>query len=211
MDELPPQPWDLVRSWVEDAVRHEAEHGDLKEPLMITVATVDGAGLPDVRAVLMRFLDPRGPGFLSSTSSAKADHLAVNPGMAGTLVWMPLFRAIRFRGLAERIADDEVNAYWTERPWGSQISAWSSRQSHSLTSRAELTAAFDRYAARWPQDGSAGPVPPPDDWAGWRIHCSAVELWAGRESRLHDRVRYERVGDGLLDDPDAWRVVRLQP
>jgi pyridoxamine 5'-phosphate oxidase len=210
-EQVPAEPWPLVRAWVDLAEERQREHGDLREPHLITIATVDADGMPDARGVLMRFLDPRGPGFVSSTSSAKAAHLEANPVMAGVLTWMPLFRAIRFRGRAERIAAEEVDRYWTERPWGSQIGAWASRQSHPVASRGELEAAFDRYAVRWPEDGSAGPVPPPEDWAGWRIDCTSVEFWAGRASRLHDRVKFTRVAEGGLDTVGAWESVRLQP
>lgn len=210
-EQVPDNPWTLVRSWVDLAEERQRAYGDLGEPHLLTVATVDAEGLPDARGVLMRFLDERGPGFVSSTSSTKAAQLEANPGLAGVLSWLPLFRAVRFRGQAERIAAEEVDAYWTQRPWGSQIGAWASRQSHPVASRGELEATFERYAARWPEDGSAGPVPPPDDWAGWRIACTSVEFWAGRASRLHDRVLFRRVRPGSLADPDAWESVRLQP
>ena len=34
---------------------------------------------------------------------------------------------------------------------------------------------------------------------------SVIELWQGRPSRLHDRLRYTRDADG------AWRIDRLAP
>ena len=54
-------------------------------------------------------------------------------------------------------------------------------------------------------------MPVPADWGGYRVVVDRVELWAGRRSRLHDRLVWERVGPGGMDDPAAWRRVRLAP
>ncbi len=204
-------PLDQVRSWVDAAAQAARAAGPVAEPDAMSVATVDAQGRPNVRTVLMRFLDARGPGFVSSTDSAKGAELAANPVLAASLTWPGLYRAIRFRGPAERIGADEVGAYWVSRPWGSRISAWASTQSAPVASRAELEAAYERYAARWPDRGRPDDVPVPDTWAGWRVVPDEVELWAGRRDRLHDRLAYLRTGPGGLDDPTVWRVVRRQP
>lgn len=39
---------------------------------------------------------------------------------------------------------------------------------------------------------------------------SEVEFWAGKPSRLHDRVRYLRV-EGSLEDAPEWKKERLSP
>lgn len=205
--QLAATPLAQVQRWLADATARE----DVFEPTAMAVATVGADLVPDVRTVLMRFLDGHGPGFVSSTTSAKATELAANPGIAASLTWVPMFRAVRFRGQAEAIPADELAAYWRTRPWGSRISAWASAQSQPVAGRADLEAAFARYAAQWPDRGGADDVPVPADWAGWRVHCRSVELWAGRRNRLHDRLRFVRVADGTLADPDVWRVERLQP
>ncbi|MEO6018698.1 MAG: pyridoxine 5'-phosphate oxidase C-terminal domain-containing protein, partial [Knoellia sp.] len=97
------------------------------------------------------------------------------------------------------------------RPWGSRISAWASRQSEPATSRAELEAAYAKYAVRWPDQGRPDDVPVPDFWGGYRIICSEVEFWGGRTNRLHDRLVFTRVADGSLDDAAAWSLGRRQP
>jgi len=200
-----------ARRWLDDAVYRSVERDDVPEPLAMSVATVDASGRPDVRTVLLRFLDQQGPGFVSNLQSAKGVQIAANPAVAAAIVWPAMYRAIRFRGVARQLGRDEVGRYFRERPWGSRIGAWSSRQSQVIDGRPGLEEAYARYAARWPDHGSPDDVPVPDFWGGFRITCDEVEFWAGRRNRLHDRLVFVRVGDGGLDDASAWRVERRQP
>ncbi len=210
-DDLLPTPWQQARAWVDQAVERSRSAGDVPEPTSISVATVDSEGVPDVRTVLMRFFDERGPGFVTALTSAKGRQLQANPAVAAALTWPAMFRAIRFRGVAEELSRQEVGAYFDQRPWGSRISAWSSRQSEPVDGREPLEAAYAAYSARWPERGEPGEVPLPDFWGGYRIRCSSAEFWGGRSNRLHDRLRFDRVREGGLDTADAWRVQRLQP
>jgi pyridoxamine 5'-phosphate oxidase len=209
--EVAPAPFPLVQRWVEDAVERDVERGDVPEPTALSVATVDAADVPDVRTVLMRFLDTRGPGFVTNLGSAKAAQLRERPGIAAALTWPSMFRAIRFRGTAELVPREEVAEYYRQRPWASRISAWASRQSAPLTSRADLERTFAEYAARWPDRGGPDDVPVPDFWGGVRVRADTVEFWAGRRDRLHDRLRYRRAAGGDLADPHSWSWERLQP
>jgi len=209
--EVAPTPWQQAQRWVGDATTRAQVRPDVPEPLALSVATVDGAGQPNVRTVLMRFFDERGPGFVTNTESAKGREIATNAGIAAALTWPAMFRAIRFRGVAEELTRDEVDEYFAGRPWASRISAWASRQSQPIDGRADLEAAFHRYAAQFPDRGNTDDVPVPDFWGGYRVVCDEVEFWGGRSNRLHDRLVFSRVGEGNLDDPDAWRLSRRQP
>lgn len=204
-----------VQQWVAEAQQRQEEHGDVPEPLALSVATVAADGVPDVRTVLMRFLDGRGPGFVTGTTSAKARQLVANPGIAASLTWASMFRAVRFRGLAEPLDEEEVREYWAQRPYGSRISAWASRQSEPATGREELERAYAAYAERWPDTGAPEDIPVPGHWGGYRVRCTSLELWSGRRDRLHDRLRADPVEPGsassALDDAAAWVWTRLQP
>lgn len=209
--ELAATPWLQAQRWVQDAVARSAQALDVPEPLALSVATVDDAGRPDVRTVLMRFFTPVGPGFVTNLASRKGRQLAANPGIAASLTWPAMYRAVRFRGVAEPLGREEVTDYFQHRPWGSRISAWASNQSQPATGRAELEVAYQRYADRFPDRGDPADVPVPDFWGGYRVVPDEVEFWAGRRDRLHDRLVFERVGEGKLDDEGAWRVWRRQP
>ncbi|HEY7719656.1 MAG TPA: pyridoxamine 5'-phosphate oxidase [Pedococcus sp.] len=210
-EQVAPTPWQQARLWVDQAVARERDLGDVPEPLALSVATVDADGRPNVRTVLMRFFDERGPGFVTNTESAKGREIAATGGMAASLTWPSMFRAVRFRGVAEPLSREEVAGYFASRPWASRISAWASRQSEPVEGRAGLEAGFERYAAQFPDRGRADDVPVPDFWGGYRLRCDEVEFWGGRRDRLHDRLVFERVGEGSLDEPGAWRLFRRQP
>jgi pyridoxamine 5'-phosphate oxidase len=209
--ELPPAPWDLIDQWVSDARTRQGERGDVPEPEAISVATADTDGQPHVRTVLMRYLAQDGPGFYTNFSSRKGLDLAANPRIAAALTWPPMYRAIRFTGLVRRLPEPVVTEYFRSRPYGSRIGAWASHQSQPAANRAELEAAVASYEERWPDTGSPDDVPLPDFWGGYVVRCDEVEFWAGRSSRLHDRLVYVRSGDGDLADESSWRIERRQP
>ncbi len=221
--DLAPTPWEQARLWVDEADARGRDGDDVPEPRALSVATVDASGAPNVRTVLMRFFDERGPGFVTSRQSTKGLELAQNPHLAAALTWPAMFRSIRFRGVAEPLDDAEVQEYWSSRPWGSRISAWASRQSEPASGRDQLEADVERYAAQFPDHGREDDVPVPEFWGGYRVRCLEVEFWAGRRNRLHDRLVFTAVGAGggaaaqdvavrpRLDDAAAWTVSRLQP
>ena len=86
-DEVAPTPWQQARRWVDDALARADAQADVPEPLALSVATVDADGLPNVRTVLMRFFDERGPGFVTNTESSKGIEIAASGGIAAALTW----------------------------------------------------------------------------------------------------------------------------
>jgi len=209
--ELAPTPWQQARRWVDEAYERARSVPDVPEPSALSVATVDAHGRPDVRTVLMRFFDPAGPGFVTNLESAKGQHLLANPAVAASLTWPAMYRAIRFRGVAQELSREEVTGYFQSRPWGSRISAWASAQSRMVEGRAGLEEAYARRAEQFPDRGSPEDVPVPDFWGGYRIVADEVEFWGGRRNRLHDRLAFVRTGEGSLDEAAAWRLERRQP
>ncbi len=207
-------PLEQVIAWVDDAVLRQRERGDVPEPTALSVATVDGEGQPDVRTVLMRFVQPRGIGFLTNTNSAKGLQIAANDRIAASLTWPSMFRAIRFRGVAVPIGSADVQGYFAQRPWASRIGAWASDQSRPTPSRHALETAYAEYEARFPDQGNDDDVPVPPQWGGYWLEAHRVEFWAGRPNRLHDRLVFDLLdpaGHGDLSTAECWRVQRLQP
>jgi pyridoxamine 5'-phosphate oxidase len=188
--------FDLLRAWFDEAVAS----GTVVEPNAIQLATVDAAGRPSVRTVLVKALDERGIVFYTSYRSAKAADLAQNPYAAAVFAWLPLERQARLSGPVEQVTRAETEAYFASRPRGSQVAAWASAQSSVIASRASLEAEVPVVEARF----AGTDVPAPQDWGGYRLRPEVVEFWQGRQDRLHDRLRHRMV-DG------EWIVERLAP
>ena len=202
--DLAPAPLAQFERWL-----REASEAGVVEPNAMVLATVDAAGRPSARLVLLKGVDAAGFRFFTNHGSRKAQALAENPQVSLLFPWHGLHRQVEVRGAAERMSAEESAAYFRSRPRESQLAAWASRQSAPLAARAKLEARLAELRARWP-DGTE--IPAPDFWGGYLVRAESLEFWHGRESRLHDRLRYEALRPGApLDDPAAWRVRRCAP
>lgn len=165
----------------------------------MVLATVDAGGQPSTRNVLLKGVDGDGFVFFTNRNSRKAVEIDTNPRVSLCFPWISMERQVLVCGTATPVPRADSAAYWVTRPRESQLSAWASRQSSVIGSRDELEAAAAAVAERYPDE-----VPLPDFWGGYRVAPHSVEFWQGGPARLHDRLRYQRDGDG-------WTVRRLAP
>lgn len=180
----------------------EAKAAELNDPEAMALATVDAAGLPDVRVVLMKGADERGFVFYTNEQSAKGAELAANPKAALAMHWKSIRRQVRVRGAVERVSAAEADAYFASRSRPSQIGAWASDQSQPLDSRAT----FEARVAETERRFAGKEVFRPPHWGGYRVVPMQIEFWMDQPYRLHDRVKFTRDGAG-----GAWRKTRLYP
>ena len=194
--DLDPDPVRQFNHWL-----HEALEQQILEPNGMTLATVDAAGQPWTRTVLLKVCDGRGFTFFTHYTGTKGRHLAANPHAALTFWWGALERQVNVTGTVEKIAREESESYFHTRPAASQLGAWASQQSAVLADRAELERRFAEVREKYGETG----IPLPPMWGGYCLRPATIEFWQGRRSRLHDRLRYTRQADG------AWRIERLAP
>jgi pyridoxamine 5'-phosphate oxidase len=179
----------------------EARAAEVHEPNAMTLATATPDGHPSARVVLLKGIDERGFVFFTDYRSRKGLELAANPRAALCFWWAEVERQVRVTGTVSRTSSEESDAYFRSRPLGSRHAAWTSHQSSVLPNREALEAELERVRSRFASDE---PTLPPH-WGGFRVAPEALEFWQGRESRLHDRIRYRRGPTG------AWVHERLSP
>jgi len=169
------------------------------EPSAMSLATADQNEI-GIRTVLLKYFDDKGFVFFTNYGSKKSKQIEVKPQAALLFPWLDLDRQVKIFGTVEKITTLESIKYFASRPKDSQLGAWASQQSATISSRSLLVSQFESIKNKF----SKGEVPLPDFWGGYRVMPENIEFWQGRESRLHDRFIYQRSEGG-------WNISRLSP
>jgi pyridoxamine 5'-phosphate oxidase len=195
-EDLREDPIEQFQIWLNDA-RSEG----LTEPTAMSLATSSKEGRCLLRTVLLKGLDSRGFVFFTNLESRKARHIQENPNVSLLFPWLLLERQVIVTGQAARISTVESFKYFVSRPRGSQLAAWASQQSSTISSREVLEMEWERLKQKF----SAGEIPLPSFWGGYRVSPDSIEFWQGGHHRLHDRFQYVRQPNG------SWVINRLAP
>ena len=197
-EDLNPDPQQQFNVWFE-----QARQTDIADPTAMILSTVAASGQPSQRTVLLKYYDEKGYVFFTNFESRKAREIAENSRVSLLFVWLELERQVQINGVAGKISTAESARYFMTRPKESQIAAWVSSQSHTLSSRQMLLQKFNEMKAKIGE----GKVPLPSFWGGYRVVPHEIEFWQGRKSRLHDRFLYTRNED----EQSGWNIERLAP
>jgi pyridoxamine 5'-phosphate oxidase len=199
-DPLPEEPVAVVKRWLAEATAE----GRQEIPHAVALATADPDGRPSVRMVLCVAIDVAAGAFTfhSNRESRKGRALAADPRAAIVFHWSG--RQARIEGDVAPAPDDVSERYFASRPLEARLSAWASRQSEPVASRAALLADLAAVAERFGARAESDPVPRPPHWGGFVLTAREVELWASRPGRIHDRALFRRR-------PGGWHSQRLQP
>lgn len=189
-------PFQLAQSWLDEAQAHE-----VNDPNAIALATVDADGMPNVRMVLLKEIEPDAFVFYTNYDGKKGQEIAASGKVAFVMHWKSLHRQIRVRGTVTREDGAKADAYYQSRSLKSRLGAWASQQSQPLESRGALMAEVAKVTAQH------GPNPKrPPFWGGFRIVPTEIEFWADGSFRLHDRFRWTRQKTTKF-----WTTQRLSP
>ena len=188
-------PFALFGDWFGEAVKAEPNDGNA-----MSLATVDAAGMPDLRMVLLKGFDAEGFVFFTNLESAKGQELAANPKAALLFHWKSLRRQVRIRGAVSPVSEAEADAYFATRARPAQIGAWASEQSRPLPDRLALEKRIAAVGMRF----GLGKVTRPPHWSGYRLAPESLEFWRDRPFRLHERLVFNRAAGG-------WTTERLFP
>ncbi len=192
---MTPDPITQFSTWLA-----EAEASEPNDPNAMALATVNAAGQPAVRMVLLKGHDARGFVFYTNQQSRKADDLRAQGKAALLFHWKSLRRQVRIEGAVSPVDSAEADAYFASRGRASRLGAWASDQSRPLDARATLEARLADVTARF--EGSDVPRPP--HWSGYRVVPDRIEFWEDGAHRLHNRHAFTRIGGG-------WAVGLLYP
>ncbi|HBQ60547.1 MAG TPA: pyridoxamine 5'-phosphate oxidase [Balneolaceae bacterium] len=178
----------------------EAIDSQVPEPNAMTLSTVDMQNKPHSRVVLLKEVEDDQFVFYTNYASDKGDELDENPNVSLCFLWLELERQVRIEGTVEKVPQEHSEEYFKQRPYKSQLGALASNQSSVVPNREFLEDRFKELEEQY----SEGEVPMPETWGGYKVKPEALEFWQGRRSRLHDRIKYEKVGS-------KWDIKRLSP
>jgi pyridoxamine 5'-phosphate oxidase len=176
------------------------------DPTAMALATANRDGRPSVRTVLLKGVDERGFVFYTNFASRKAREMEETGRASLLFFWRSVERQVRIDGTAEKVSDEESDAYFATRPLESRWSVYASRQSAPIESRQALESRFD--VARQIYGDS---VPRPHWWGGYRVVPDEIEFWQGRTNRMHDRLLYSRQRSAVSGQGSSWQRTRLAP
>lgn len=189
-------PFEISQRWLAEATKTE-----LNDPNAIALSTVDAAGMPNVRMVLLKEVEAAAFVFYTNYESKKGQEIIQSGKAAFVLHWKSLGRQIRVRGNVTKEDGPQADAYYASRSLQSRLGAWSSAQSQPLSGRTALLAEVAKQDARHGTNPSRPPF-----WGGFRIVPHEIEFWADGDFRLHDRFTWSRKSVS-----DVWGIERLSP
>lgn len=181
-------PIELFSQWFDEAKKAL----DITEPTAMTLATSTATGTPSSRVVLLKSFNEKGFVFFTNYESRKSREILANPQVALGFYWMPLDKQVRITGRAEKIDDQESDAYFATRERDRQIGAWTSKQSATLNTREQFDLELKATEARF----AGKDIPRPPHWGGWRVAPEEIEFWIQAPHRWHERLLFTKSASG---------------
>ena len=184
-----------VHEWIQ-----EAQDGKVALPHAMNIASLDSAGRPTSRMVLLKRISQEGFVFFTDYGGNKGKQISAFPHVALTFWWAKTNKQIRIEGECSKVSEKENDEYFSSRPRGSQISASVSLQSQELESYASLTQKSESFD----KEHSNKTIERPERWGGFIVAPISIEFWIDQKNRLHKRELYSKSGTD-------WKKALLSP
>ncbi|KAK8374979.1 hypothetical protein O3P69_019955 [Scylla paramamosain] len=206
------EPFGQFKEWFDEACNTPG----IIEANAMCLATATKEGKPSSRMVLLKGYGKEGFRFFTNYTSRKGQELIENPQACLCFYWEPLMRSVRVEGRVERIGEEKSTEYFHSRPRSSQIGACVSPQSQVIAGRHILLSKDKQLQEEYKDVKSV--IPKPECWGGFLIVPDSIEFWQGQTNRIHDRIRFRKLGeDEILDETltkkgeNGWVYERLAP
>jgi pyridoxamine 5'-phosphate oxidase len=190
-----PNPVLQFEKWFNETLKSEVD-----EPNAFVLSTISNHR-PRGRVVLLKGIHKGQINFYTNYLSAKGHEIEENIFVAMTFLWLPLQRQVRVEGKVKKVESFLSDDYFQKRPRGNQIGAIASPQSQKVSSRQALEELFQQAETNL---SNTEILTRPLHWGGYSIEPEYIEFWQGRESRMHDRIVYEKIDN-------KWKLSRLAP
>lgn len=188
--DLPLDPFALLPEWL-------PANDDPARPLM-TLATLDEDGGPDVRSVLLSGWDEAGFTWHTDSRSRKVAQATASPQVA---LCVPLLgipgpsdkHQLVIRGLAEQTSPEEQDLTYRRRSAYLQQLAWQNTPAFAALPQPERVAQWSAFPASLPEGFT-----PPETWIGFRVRPIRMTFWFGADDTASRRVEYT-LRDGVWE------------
>lgn len=192
-------PVSFFKKWLDAAIA-----SNIDEVNAMTLATVGRDGAPHARVVLLKGIENGKFIFFTNYDSNKGQQILVQNKVALLFFWKELQRQVRIEGVVEKIPEHLSIEYFNQRPINSRIGAMASPQSKVIANRKVLEDRVEIITNAFKHDATT--IQKPENWGGYAVDPTLIEFWQGRESRLHDRIVFEKQPNVI-----QWKKYRLAP
>jgi pyridoxamine 5'-phosphate oxidase len=191
-------PFKLFAAWYEEAIKTE-----ISDANAMSLATLDGDAMPNIRIVLLKDFSEQGFTFFTNYHSQKGQELANNPHAALCFHWKSQLQQIRIQGIVRKISAEDSDKYFASRDRNSQIGAYVSKQSAVITGRSQIFNDLEYYTQKF---STIADIERPEYWGGYCLEPLTIEFWQNGAFRLHDRLVFFR------DTVTAqWQTKKISP
>ena len=158
---------------------------------VVALATVDLAGEPDVRTVLLSGITGEGLHFHTDSRSRKVEHLQRLPAVALMINLPEQARQVVVRGPVRRQSEFELAAAYRARSHYLKLLAWLNTPEMATLPETERHHRWAQFSEHHPRDT----LKAPREWVGFVVAPRRITFWQGDLVGPSHRIEYTRKSE----------------